>query len=133
MSGKSSLLIVSNQNHSLILLISFCKVEKLEFVINSFLNLDTVVAHNQSIFRRALDYEDFSISWNVDGKWRRLKDHPVVGFWLCVLLMFYFIFILHSHRILSRNLAGHECSVNGSAMYMTETYLFTINNIEKKT
>jgi hypothetical protein len=41
--------------------------------------------------------------------------------------MFYFIFILHSYRILSRSLAGHECSVNGSAMYMTETYLFTIS------
>ena len=62
----------------------------------------------------------------------QLKDHPAVGFWLCALLMFYFIFILHSYRILSRSLAGHECSVNGSAMYMTETYLFTINNIEKK-
>ena len=42
MSEKFSLLIVSNQNHSLLLLISFCKVEKLQLVMNSFLNLGTL-------------------------------------------------------------------------------------------
>ena len=79
--------------------------------MNSFLNLDTIKSCG------LITYEDSR---------RDLTKcfHMTTRISLSVdLFMFYFIFILYSYRILSRNLAGHECTVSCTAIFMTETYL----------